>query len=183
MAERSPSAQTRTTGASTSRDESFVEYVKRRQRSLLGTAFLLTGDAQLAEDLVQTALTDLYRSWDKVVEPDARDSYVHRILVNANISAWRRPWRRREFPASDLAPDRSDEIADDPDNRFALWELVKTLPPNQRAVIVLRFFEDLSIPTIADLMNIPPGTVKSRANRALATLRANPELKNLEDWS
>ncbi len=166
-----------------SSDESFVSYARRREQSLLRTAYLLTGDVHHAEDLVQTALIDLYRSWGKITNPGSDDGYVRRILVNANNSAWRKSWRRRETPAIDLLPDGPEPVADDLDTRNTVWEQVKTLPPKQRAVIVLRYYEDLAVDTIAELMGISPGTVKSQANRALATLRANPELADLEDWS
>ncbi len=169
-----------------SRDESFVDYVRRREQSLLRTAYLLTGDVHHAEDLLQTALTDLFRSWDKITDPGSVDGYVRRILVNANNSAWRKSWRRREIPATDLFTDpveRFQPTTDDPATRNTVWEQVQTLPPKQRVVIVLRYYEDLAVDTIADLMGISPGTVKSQANRALATLRANPELADLEDWS
>ncbi len=181
-------ASTRAMGGtvSVSRDEEFADYFRRREQSLLRTAYLLTGDVHLAEDLVQTGLTQLYSHWDDIEDRAALDGYVRKILVNGHNSFWRKGWRRREVAMTELVADRAQSLpspADDPDTIDALWELVKTLPPKQRTVIVLRYYEDLAIDTIADLMGITPGTVKSQANRAIATLRAHPEFTDLEDWA
>ncbi|MDP3891655.1 SigE family RNA polymerase sigma factor [Nocardioides sp.] len=152
------------------RDAEFTAYMNARQPSLLRTAYLLTGDRHTAEDLVQTALAKLYLSWDKVQRRELIDGYVRRILVNENNSLWRRAWKRREL-ASDELPEvpRHDEY-DDGRSR-ALWEFVQSLPHRQRAVIVLRYYEELSEAEIADALGVSVGTVKSQASRALAALR------------
>ncbi len=164
-------------------DESFVDYVRRRERSLKRTAYLLTGDVHQAEDLVQTTLTKLYAHWDDVRDPGSRDGYARRILVNTHNSVWRKPWRRREVASIEVVTRAADGADTDHDLADALRDLVSCLPLKQRTVIVLRYFEDLPIATIADLMGIAPGTVKSQANRALATLRAHPAFEDLEDWA
>lgn len=152
------------------RDADFSEYMKARQPSLLRTAYLLTGDLAGAEDLVQNAFAKLYLSWDKVRDQGSLDGYVRRIVVNEHNSLWRRAWKRRERP-SDTVPDTA--VLDDyQDGRAAeLWRYIEGLPPRQRAVIVLRYYEDLSEAEIAATLGISAGTVKSQASRALATLR------------
>jgi RNA polymerase sigma-70 factor (sigma-E family) len=153
------------------RDVEFEQYMAARQPSLLRTAYLLTGDRHSAEDLVQTSLAKLYLSWDKVQRRELIDGYVRRIMVNENSSLWRRAWKRKEI-ATDVPPDRVG-VEDHPDHgeSSALWEFVQTLPRKQRAVVVLRYYEDLSEPEVAEVLGISVGTVKSQSSRALAALR------------
>lgn len=152
-------------------DAEFSAYMAARQPSLLRTAYLLTGDRHTAEDLVQTALAKLYLSWDKVQHRELVDGYVRRIMVNEHNSLWRRAWKRREF-ATDEVPE-TDHVVDEYDDGrgSALWEFVQTLPRKQRAVVVLRYYEELSEAETADILGISVGTVKSQASRALAALR------------
>lgn len=159
------------TTAST-KDAEFEAYMSARQPSLLRTAYLLTGDRSAAEDLVQTALAKLYLSWDKVQKRELLDGYVRRIMVNENNSLWRRAWKRKEV-ATDQLPDHAS-VVDNPDHgeRSALWEFVNTLPKKQRAVIVLRYYEDLSEAETAEILGVSVGTVKSQASRALASMRS-----------
>jgi len=157
-------------GAVPSRDAEFAAYMAARQPSLLRTAYLLTGDRYAAEDLVQTALAKLYLSWDKVQRRDSVDAYVRRILVNEHNSLWRRGWKRREHASGDL-PETQHTDTYDEGQRGALWEAVQTLPRRARAVVVLRYYEQLSEAETADVLGISVGTVKSQASRALATLR------------
>jgi RNA polymerase sigma-70 factor (sigma-E family) len=154
------------------KDAEFEAYMVARQPSLLRTAYLLTGDRHTAEDLVQTALAKLYLSWDKVHDRGVMDGYVRRILVNENNSLWRRAWKRREV-TTDAVPDHRS-VVDQPDDgrSAALWDFVQTLPRKQRAVVVLRYYEDLSEAEVADILGISVGTVKSQASRALAALRS-----------
>ena len=159
------------------KDAEFAAYMTARQASLLRTAYLLTGDRHTAEDLVQTALAKLYLSWDKVQKWESVDGYVRRILVNENNSLWRRAWKRREIATAEL-PDRPAAYDDHgharvqaAEQRSALWDFVQTLPRRQRAVIVLRYYEELSEAETAETLGISVGTVKSQASRALATLR------------
>jgi RNA polymerase sigma-70 factor (sigma-E family) len=142
-----------------------------RQPSLLRTAYLLTGDRHAAEDLVQTALAKLYLSWDKVQRREVLDGYVRRIMVNENNSLWRRAWKRREV-TTDAVPETAAQPPPAYDGQSeALWRFVQTLPRRQRAVVVLRYYEDLSEAEVADILGISVGTVKSQASRALATMR------------
>lgn len=156
---------------SASRDAEFAAYMSARQPALLRTAYLLTGDAHTAEDVVQTALAKLYLAWDKVQRRESVDGYVRRIVVNECHSLFRRPWRRRER-VSEVLPE--DGVEDRYDDGLAdqVWAAVSTLPPRQRAVIVLRYYEQLTEAEIARTLGISEGTVKSQASRALATLRS-----------
>jgi RNA polymerase sigma-70 factor (sigma-E family) len=154
------------------KDAEFEAYMAARQPSLLRTAYLISGDRHTAEDLVQTALAKLYLSWEKVHDRQMVDGYVRRIIVNEHNSLWRRAWKRREL-STDILPDHHT-VTDEHEHgqRDALWEFVQTLPRRQRAVIVLRYYEDLSEAEIAETLGISTGTVKSQASRALAAMRS-----------
>jgi RNA polymerase sigma-70 factor (sigma-E family) len=175
-----PSAMDSRDSAVSDRDGEFAAFMAARQPALLRTAYLLTGDQHTAEDLVQTALAKLYLAWDKVHRREVVDAYVRRILVNEHNSLWRRAWKRREV-STDAVPDRHTVVDRTDDGQSAaLWDFVQTLPRRQRAVIVLRYYEDLSEAEIADTLGISVGTVKSQASRALAAMRSrvqeNPAL-------
>lgn len=149
--------------------ESFEAFVAARSRPLLRTAYLLTRDAHLAEDLLQTALAKAWGSWGRVESnPEA---YVRRILVNTYSSWWRRRWNG-EAPTAEL-PERP---ADDQDRGSStdLRAALAQLPKRQRAVIVLRFFEDLTEAQTAETLGCSVGTVKSQTSKALAKLRVDP---------
>jgi RNA polymerase sigma-70 factor (sigma-E family) len=162
----------RTVMGAQDKDAAFEAYMAARQPSLLRTAYLLSGDRHTAEDLVQTALAKLYLSWDKVERRELLDGYVRRIIVNEHNSLWRRAWKRREH-STDVVPDhRAVQDRHDDGQSAALWEFVQTLPRKQRAVIVLRYYEDLSEAETAELLGISVGTVKSQASRALAAMRS-----------
>ena len=161
---------------SSTRDEEFTEWMTARQGVLFRTAYLVAGDRQTAEDLVQTAAAKLYLAWDRVSERGNVDAYMRRIIINENNSLWRRPWKKRErvvddVPESGYVDARTDPEQADPVETAALWSAVQALPPRQRAVIVLRYYQDLSEAEIADTLQISPGTVKSQASRAMSTLR------------
>jgi len=174
------------------RDADFAAYLGARQASLLRTAYLLTGSRPDAEDLVQTAFAKLYMSWDKVRDRGSMDGYVRRILVNEHNSLWRRAWKKREHSAGDealQALDRPHHDQPDDGTGAALWEVVQTLPRKARAVVVLRYYEELSEAETADVLGISVGTVKSQTSRALAALRArtpktmNPRVSEEDDLS
>lgn len=159
-------------GSRTDRDADFEAYVSASQTRHLRTAFLLTGDQHLAEDLLQTALAKLYLAWHRVASRESLDAYVRRIMVNENTSWHRRAWKRRETVV-DVVPEHSNPA--DPyrmfDQRDRLWPLVQRLPARQRAAVVLRYYEDLSERDTAAILNCSVGTVKSQTSRAIATLR------------
>lgn len=151
--------------------EEFSAYVAARQRALLRTAFLLTGDHHAAEDLVQTALARTYLAWSGIRDKAALDGYVRRVLVNEHTSWWRRAWRRVEHTTDKLPERPTQDPTGAVDERDEVWDLVQTLPPRQRAAVVLRFYEDLSEAETAAALNCSVGTVKSQTSRALRTLR------------
>ena len=153
------------------RDADFAAYLAARQPSLLRTAYLLTGNRHDAEDLVQTAFAKLYLAWDKVRDQGAIDGYVRRILVNEHHSLWRRAWKRREHSHETPVLDRPVHDAYDEGTGSALWDLVSTLPRKARAVVVLRYYEELTEAETAATLGISVGTVKSQTSRALAALR------------
>jgi len=154
----------------TDRDADFTAYLQARQASLLRTAYLLTGDRHQAEDLVQTAFAKLYLAWDRVRDRESVDAYVRRILVNEHNSLWRRAWKRNERP-TEVLPEAAVVDEYDDGTSSALWTSVQTLPRKARAVLVLRYYEQLTEAETAEVLGISVGTVKSQTSRALATLR------------
>jgi len=154
-------------------EEEFVAFVRARQRALVRAAFLICGDHQIAQDLVQEALTKLAHHWERV-RTGSPEGFVRRIVYRDAVSRWRKVGREwphdlRDDPRADTAhwQDPVESWISGADMRDALAQL----PPRQRAVLVLRYYEDQSEVQIADYLGISPGTVKSQAHRALATLR------------
>jgi RNA polymerase sigma-70 factor (sigma-E family) len=152
----------------------FEEFVAGRGQALQRFGYVLTGDWALAEDLVQTALAKAYPRWSRVVRDDP-EAYVRKIMINTWSSWGRRRWRG-ELPALQLpevaAPDGFAGI----DHRQVLRAALAQLPRRQRAVVVLRYHQDLSEAQVAELLGISVGTVKSQAARALASLRSQGAL-------
>lgn len=151
------------------RDAAFAEYFTARSGAMRGTAYLLCGDWHRAEDLVQTAFTKLYVHWHRVARHEALDPYLRKVLIRAFIDDGRRGWWRRERP-HDTPVERA---ADQPsaDDRLVLLQALAAVPPRQRAVLVLRYWEDMSVEAAAAALNCSTGTVKSQAARGLDTLR------------
>jgi len=151
----------------------FAEFVAARSGRLLRVAYLLTRDWALAEDLLQTSLAKAWSAWRRI-EGDP-EPYVRKILVNTYTSWWRRRWTA-ERPTQDLpeypGADRHREV----DDRDQVARALHRLPRQQRAVLVLRYYEDMSEAEIAETLHISPGTVKSHAVKALANLRLDPSL-------
>lgn len=152
-------------------EQAFREFVAARSPALLRTSYLLAGgDWALAEDLLQVALTKTYLSWHRIKDPRAVEGYVRTTLATTASSWWRRKWHGER--AYGVLPERPiDDRSVEVDDRDALWQHVKRLPPRQRAILVLRFYEDLSEADTARALGVAPGTVKSQTSRALATLR------------
>ncbi len=152
----------------------FRDYVAARQRALLRSAWLLTGDWQAAEDLVQIALVRVWPRWSRLTESGDADAYVRKTLLNVFLSSRRRRWTG-EY-ATETLPDRPGPDAyGTVDLRDALARVLRSLGRRQRAVIVLRFFEDLPEAEVAAVMGISLGTVKSQTTKALTRLRAEME--------
>ncbi|MFN8192901.1 MAG: SigE family RNA polymerase sigma factor [Nocardioidaceae bacterium] len=167
------------TGGPMTADVDFDEFVAARSAALLRTAYLLTHDHALAEDLLQTALAKAWFAWSRI-DGDP-EPYVRKILVNTFASWWRRRWNA-ELPTEELPESAATAPAAGPESRQDLWSAMGRLPRRQRAVVVLRYFEDLSEREIADALGCSPGTVKSQASKALAKLRIDPSLAQ-EDLS
>jgi len=151
-------------------DASYVDFVSGRWPALFRLAYLLTGSQERAEDLLQSVLMKAYASWGRIHRMESPDAYVRRMLVNGAISAGRRGWRR-EHPTGRVPDTPVGGHEQQYVDRDALWSIVQGLPPRQRAVVVLRFYEDLSESEIARVLDCSPGTVKSQASDALRSLR------------
>lgn len=158
----------------TSGAPTFEEYVAARSQALWRSAWLLTGDRHKAEDLVQTALMKCWRRWDRIADAGAIESYVRRTMLTTYTDWWRRRWNG-EVPTGTL-PDRPSghlESGHDAGIRQDVLVALAQLPRGQRAVVVLRFFDDLTEAQTAEALGISAGTVKSQTSRALRALRTS----------
>ena len=157
-------------------DAEFREYMVSRWGGLVRFAYGLTGDRGHAEDLAQTALATAYASWSRVRRAEDPDAYVRRILINANHRRFRK--RRVEERSTEIPADLP--VTDDGtaafDEREALVAALMELPPKQRAVVVLRYWDGLTETQAAAVLGCSVGTVKSQASRALAKLRTSNQL-------
>ncbi|WP_395694440.1 SigE family RNA polymerase sigma factor [Nocardioides sp.] len=150
-------------------DEEFTELVQAAWPGLYRTAYLMLGDHQLAEDLVQTSLAKTYAGWRTVRDRGAAPAYARVVLANTAASWFRRRSWRAEHPA-EVLPDPG--VEHDPSTRPAVLDALATLAPRQRAVVVLRYYDDLSVREVAHALGVSEGTVKSQTSDALARLRA-----------
>jgi RNA polymerase sigma-70 factor (sigma-E family) len=148
----------------------FKAYAAGRMRELRRTAFLLCGDWHHADDVVQTVFTKLYVNWDKVQRHDRLDGYVRTMLVRATFDRRRRLSWRRELSSAE-APETAIVAPSSVEDRLLLFDALAKMPPRQRAVVVLRFWEDLDVAETARLLGCTEGTVKSQSARGLAKLR------------
>ena len=157
-------------------EREFREFVAVRMAVLRRFAYLLCGDPHGADDIVSTTLAKLFRHWRRVSRLDHPDGYLRRMLVSSYLDERRRPWRR-ERP-TDAVPEPPPVPATDVVERLTLMRLLDRLSPRRRAVLVLRFYADLSVEQTADVLGCAPGTVKALTHQALAQLRtllAEPE--------
>ena len=161
--------------------EDFARFVDQRQRALLRSAWLLTGDWALAEDLVQTALARTWLRWGRVRRHDDPEIYVRRVLVSTWVNWSRRKWRG-ERPGEDL-PDgpAPGDLAAEAVARVAVRGALGSLTKRQRAVLVLRIFDDLTEAQTAQVLGCAVGTVKSTTSQALARLRADRRLAEVPE--
>ncbi|MFG1997236.1 SigE family RNA polymerase sigma factor [Actinoplanes sp. NPDC048988] len=150
--------------------EDYRDYVAARMTSLRRTAYLLCGDWHLADDLVSTALLKLLRHWRRVSAMEDPDSYMRRVLLRCLLDERRRPWRREVSWDRLPEPPRTETGVPAVEHAEIVAALAK-LPPRRRAVLVLRYFCDLSVEQTAIELDCTPGTVKSQTARALQTLR------------
>jgi RNA polymerase sigma-70 factor (sigma-E family) len=155
--------------ARASADDEFTEFVRAAWPALYRTAYLLVGDRGLAEDLVQTTLAKTYASWGRIRDLGAAGVYTRTILVNTAMS-----WFRRRSWASEVTTATVPDAAVPPvdSDRPLVLAALRALPPRQRAVVVLRFYEDLTVEQTATALGITPGTVKSQTSHAMNRLRS-----------
>jgi len=151
-------------------DEDFAEFVGARWGSLYRLAYLLTASPTGAEDLLQTTLEKAYVNWSRIGQTEYAEAYVRRMLANTLVSSRRRKWHG-ELPWSDPPETAGDSVELPLLDRHLFWPLVCALPTRQRAVIVLRYYEDLTEAQIADVLGCAPGTVKSQSSAAIVALR------------
>ncbi len=163
-------------------DDGFDAFVAARGAALWRTAWLLTGDVHRAEDLVQTALGKSWPHWQRVSAQGSFEAYVRKVLFTTYVAWWRRKWNAEVSTAEPPEPPASAVAADDVaalqrDIAVALARL----PRGQRAVVVLRYFDDLTESQAADVLGCSVGTVKSQTSKALAALRSSPALAPAEE--
>ena len=159
--------------------DDFDAYVEARGGDLYWSAWLLTGDHQHSEDLVQTALSKTYHRYATFDNDHHFEAYVRTTMYRTFVSWWRRLSWRSETP-SEHTPDGA-VTGRDPGVVTDLHRALAALPRMQRAVLVLRYFDDLPVKDVAELLRIPEGTVASHASRGLAALRTSPHLSDPED--
>lgn len=153
-------------------EQEFAEVFASAWPRLFRTAYAVAGDAGVAEDAVQAAFARAYASWDRVRRADSPEAYLRRIVVNQALGIRQRAWFRRERPADTVETSEHVTSAEAAVvDRDRVWGAVQALPPRQRAVVVLRYYEDLSEAEIAETLGCSRGTVKSQASAALANLR------------
>ncbi|MEO3867479.1 SigE family RNA polymerase sigma factor [Nonomuraea sp. B12E4] len=157
------------------RNAGFQAFADEHQHRLLRLAYLLTGDVHLAEDLVQSVLVRMFGRWPKLRDVDWPEAYARRAMVN-QYTSWRRRRASSEVPSAST-PERAFSPEDSTVLRVVLHQALMRLTPKQRAVLVLRYYEDRTERDVADLLGCSVGTVKSQTHHALARLRAlAPEL-------
>ena len=159
--------------------EGFAQFVEARERALQRTAYLLTGDWALAEDLVQTALARAWPRWERITRRDDPEIYVRKVLVNTWTTWTRRRWRGERPSAAVPDSAAAGDVAEEVTVRIGLRGVLESLTPRQRAVVVLRVYDDLPEAQVAHVLNCAVGTVKATMSQALAKLRENPQLAGL----
>ncbi|HEX5532369.1 MAG TPA: SigE family RNA polymerase sigma factor [Actinomycetales bacterium] len=155
-------------------DEEFTAWASARAAQLRRSAFLMCGDWHLADDLAQTTLVKIYAAWTRLRRRDALDAYAQRTLVRALLDDVRRPWRREQHTNDwpEVTSAAMHDHAQATVESLVALDLLATLPPRQRAAIVLRFWHDLSVEQVADILGVSVGTVKSQTHKAMGNLRA-----------
>ncbi|ADB29582.1 RNA polymerase, sigma-24 subunit, ECF subfamily [Kribbella flavida DSM 17836] len=152
--------------------QSFDQVVGSSERRLLRVALMLSGSAHTAEDLVQSVFARAHRRWSRIGALEHPEAYLRTMVVNEFLS-WRRRLKNRELPTAELTETpTTEDIGARQAQRDAAWRLLATLPRRQRAVLVLRYYEDLPDDEIAAVLNCTASTVRSNAARGLASLRA-----------
>jgi RNA polymerase sigma-70 factor (sigma-E family) len=161
-------------------DEEFRDFMRGRWSAMVRLAYTLTGDQGHAEDITQAAFASAYASWRRVRQAGDPDAYVRAIVIHENSKRFRKHRVREDLRAA--VPEQITDADDGLSERAALRHALSQLGPRQRAVIVLRFWLDMSEAATAQALDCSVGTVKSQASRALATLRKNAEIMEEELW-
>jgi RNA polymerase sigma-70 factor (sigma-E family) len=160
-------------------DAAYVEYVTGKALWMRRIAFLLCRDVDRADDLVQTSITKLYADWARIRRVSNLDGYTRTIIVNTFLAEQRSPWWRRVSLGHEAQLDASDGSLADLDLSLDLGEALTVVPPRQRAVLVLRFYCDMSVDEVAAALGCSAGNVKSQTSRGLATLREHLAIRPL----
>ncbi|MFE9658388.1 SigE family RNA polymerase sigma factor [Micromonospora sp. NPDC006431] len=162
------------------RDDEYATFVRARSHALVRSAYLLTGDQHLAEDLVQEALARTHRAWSRLHETGNAEAYARRIMYHLQVSVWRRRKVAEVLPGDlpDASDRRSHDDAESITQRMTVERALRSLSPRQRAVVVLRYFEDHTEAEAAEMLGVSVSTIKTQTARALEHLRKLvPELR------
>jgi len=154
-------------------EREFADYFRARRETVRRTAYMMCGDWHKADDHAQAAFVALHRNWRKIRDPRALDGWMRRTLTRSVIDESRRPWRRERSTAEHTDVIAIPPAADAMATRQVLVDGLRTVPPRQRAVLVLRFFEGLDVAETAKAMGCSEGTVKSQTARGLEALRSS----------
>ncbi len=160
-------------------EREFRDFVADRSVSLQRTAYLLTGDWAAAEDLVQTTLMKTYLAWNRSGGIDSVEPYARRVMINTATSWWRQKWRG-ERPTAVIVDRPQGDGAEAWVERETVWQLIRTLPAGQRAILVLRYYEDLTEAETARLLGVSIGTVKRQSSRAFQALRQRLRMADID---
>jgi RNA polymerase sigma-70 factor (sigma-E family) len=147
----------------------FAEFAAARSGALIRVAYVLTGDQNAAEDLLQTALTKAAACWGRI--HSSPDAYVRQVMYREQVSGWRRRARHRETTMAEVPDQAAAAAGTSAETRLSLQQALRTLPAGKRAVLVLRYFEDLPEAQVASILGCSVGTVRSQAYKALSQLR------------
>ncbi len=163
-------------------EQDYVEFVTHHANSLCRTAYLLCGDWRRAEDATQEALIRLYRVWGRIQRKGAVGAYARKVVVSTTLDALRRKSSQEVVGGDEyFANEAEADVLGTVENRMVITKALVALPPRQRACVVLRYFDELSVEETAIALDCRPGTVKSQTLRALEKLRAHPSLAELSD--
>ncbi|GAA1717036.1 SigE family RNA polymerase sigma factor [Kribbella yunnanensis] len=152
-------------------DAEFTEFAAMMIRPLRRTAYLMCGDWHRAEDAAQDALVKVYRRWNRIERREGVKSYAHRAVVTSVLDQSRKPWRRERPDETDEAALVMPDIGGPVDNRLLVIKALAQLAPSQRACVVLRYYNDLSVEETAEILGVSQGGVKSQTSRGLDRLR------------
>ncbi|NUK52376.1 SigE family RNA polymerase sigma factor [Streptomyces lunaelactis] len=159
----------------------FEEYVRTRHNALLRSARRLVHDPLDAQDLLQTALARTYRRWDRIADKQLADAYLRRVMINTRTEWWRAR-KLQELPTEQLPDASIEDSTNQHADRALLMDIMKTLAPKQRSVVVLRHWEQMSTQETAAALGMSAGTVKSTLHRALARLRQELERRDRDSF-